>query len=323
MSLGTIGVVEKPIPLVAVIVPCLNSETTLRATLDSLLAQDFGRWEAFIVDNGSTDATQNIILEYCANDSRFNSAHNNRKGPSSSRNLASLTLTKAKYLAFLDSDDLWKKNKLSRTMDEFQKYPKVDAFYAQIAFFRTNADFPETFSSVYDRALEPIDFLRDNPVCTMSNLVIKTDIFRKHAGFDESIIHNEDVEFLVRASAAGVVVAAIDENLVSYRTSTTGLSADLDAMRRGWHKALDSLQNTNRRLSPRQVAEADAGNLRYLARRALRTQAPGFEALRLATRGISRAPKSFFSPIERGAMTLLGSLVAPFLPSCIRKLAFS
>ncbi len=314
---------EKLLAKITVIVPCWNSAATLRSTLDSLIAQDFADWEAFVIDDGSTDNTKDIIVEYCANDKRFNFLQNRLKGPSSSRNHAGLTHSHSQYLAFLDSDDLWKTNKLSRTLDCFKIDPTIDAVYSRIAFFRISPDRPETFSTVYKRRLEPVDFLRDNPVCTMSNLVIKTDIFKRHAGFDESIVHNEDVEFLVRVTAAGANIEGIDENLVSYRTSITGLSANLNSMRAGWHKALASLQATDRRLTPDQIAEADAGNLRYLARRALRTNAPGFDALRLATRGILRSPKSFFSPAWRGAMTLLGALAAPFLPNSIRKIAFS
>lgn len=314
---------EKPSPRVTVVVPCWNSAATLRSTLDSLVAQGFGDWEAYVIDDGSTDNTKDIILDYCALDRRFNFLQNKRKGPSGARNLAGLEHTHSRYLAFLDSDDLWKSNKLSRSLDCFENDPTIDGVYSQIAFFRISPDRPETFSTVYKRVLEPVDFLRDNPVCTMSNLVIKTDVFKKHAGFDETIVHNEDVEFLVRITAAGAKIDGIDENLVSYRTSITGLSANLNSMRAGWHKALTSLQATDRRLTPRQIAEADAGNLRYLSRRALRTNAPGFDALRLATRGILRSPKSFFSPRWRGAMTLLGAMAAPFLPNSIRKFAFS
>jgi len=316
-------VAKDTLPEVSIIVPCWNSADTLGKTLDSVLAQDFKNWEALVVDNGSTDSTTDIIREYCSKDSRIIGLYCDRKGPSCSRNFAGLTHARSKYLAFLDSDDLWTSNKLGCTLDYFSQNLSIDAVYAQIAFFRVSPDKPETFSTVYNRVLEPIDILRDNPVCTMSNLVIKSDIFRKHAGFDELIVHNEDVEFLVRASAAGAKIQGIGDHLVSYRTSISGLSADLELMRKGWHKALESLQATDCCLTPYQIAEADAGNLRYLARRALRTHAPGFEALRFALRGIFRSPRSFFDPLRRGVGTLLGSAVVPFMPTSLRKIAFS
>jgi glycosyltransferase involved in cell wall biosynthesis len=310
-------------PLFSVIVPCWNAAATLRDTLDSLIAQDCSNWDAIIIDDGSTDTTRDIIAEYCAADPRFSMISGNRIGPSAARNVAGLVRSKATYLAFLDSDDLWMPTKLSQTLKAFEADSTIDGLYAQIAFFRVSPTKPETYSTVYKRPLKPIDFLRDNPVCTMSNLVLKRKTFQDVGGFDESIVHNEDVELLVRATARKAVIDGVDAHLVNYRTSLTGLSANLTLMRAGWYKAIETLQATPKRLTEAELADADAGNLRYLARRALRTGAPGFEALRFASRGFLRSPRSFLSPLWRGGFTLLGAVVAPFLPQPIRQLVFS
>jgi glycosyltransferase involved in cell wall biosynthesis len=310
-------------PKFTIIVPCWNSALTLRSTLDSVLAQDFLHWECIIIDDGSTDETPKIVNHFCKLDARITSIATNRQGPSNARNLAGLSLAKGKYLAFLDSDDLWLPNKLSCTLAHFEADQSIDGSYAQIAFFSSDPEKLETFSTVYKRPLQPIDFLRDNPVCTMSNLVIKQSVFKDCSGFDQTMVHNEDVEFLVRATAKGAVIGGIDRNLVKYRTSMTGLSSNLIAMRAGWHAALNTLQSTNYKLTPQQVAEADAGNFRYLSRRALRTGAPGFEPLKLALKGITRSPKSFFTPFRRGTLTLLGAIISPFIPILFRRFTFS
>ncbi len=310
-------------PTFSVIIPCWNAAATLRDTLESLKAQDCQDWDAIVIDDGSTDSTADIIAEYCEKDVRFSTLKGNRAGPSAARNVAGLVRSKATYLAFLDSDDLWLPNKLSLTLAAFKRNAKIDGLYAQISFFRNSPDQPETYSTVYKRALRPIDFLRDNPVCTMSNLVLKRSVFQSLGGFDESIVHNEDVELLVRATAKRAVIESVNAHLVSYRTSLTGLSANLQLMRAGWHKAVETLQASPMKLTEAELAAADAGNLRYLARRALRTGAPGFEALRLAVQGVTRSPRSFLSPLWRGGFTLLGALIAPFLPKTIRHLAFS
>ena len=307
----------------AVIIPCWNSAATLPATLNSLMAQDFANWEAFIVDDGSTDNTADIIEEFCARDYRFKSLKTMRTGPSNARNLAGLNHTSSNFIAFLDSDDLWASNKLSRVFEHAEKHRNIDAFYSRIAFFSVSEKIIETVSTVYQAPLTPYDLLRDNPVCTLSNLVIKTSIFARHRGFDPLIVHNEDVEFLVRVAASGALIASIDETLVYYRTNVSGLSSNLESMRAGWYKALNTLQNLGTPLDQQQLAAADAGNLRYLARRALRTGAPGFEALRLALHGVWRSPRSFFNPFWRGGMTFVGALIAPLLPRSIRKFAFS
>ena len=307
----------------SVIIPCWNSAATLPATLNSLMAQDFANWEAFIVDDGSTDNTADIIEEFCARDYRFKSLKTMRTGPSNARNLAGLNHAFSNFIAFLDSDDLWSARRLSRVFEQAEKQPGVDAFYSRIAFFSTSEKIIETVSTVYQAPLTAYDLLRDNPVCTLSNLVIKTSVFTQHRGFDPLIVHNEDVEFLVRVAASGALISSIDETLVYYRTNVSGLSSNLESMRAGWYKALNTLQKLGTPLDPRQLAAADAGNLRYLARRALRTGAPGFEALKLALHGVWRSPRSFFNPFWRGSMTFAGALVAPFLPRSIRKLAFN
>jgi GT2 family glycosyltransferase len=310
-------------PRVTVIVPCWNAAATLQETLRSLQQQTFDNWEAILVDDGSTDATPQIIAQFCAADSRIHSIASNRLGPSAARNLAGFCHAKGDLLAFLDSDDLWQPQKLELSVKELDCKPHVSGCYGQISFFRTSPDKPETHSTVYDRDLKPADFLRDNPVCTMSNLVLRTSAFLACGGFNAEIVHNEDVELLVRLSSGGGRISGVGAHLVCYRTSLTGLSADLGLMRAGWHKALRTLQSSSAALSAREVAEADAGNLRYLARRALRTGAPGFEALRFAALGLWRSPRSFFSPAWRGGMTLCGAIAAPFLPRPVRALAFS
>lgn len=315
--------IDKSSPAFSVIIPCWNAAATLRDTLDSLKTQDCQDWDAIVIDDGSTDDTAKIIAEYCAADARFSTFKGNRMGPSAARNIAGLVRSKAKYLAFLDSDDLWMPNKLSRTLQAFAEDDKIDGLYAQISFFRQSPSKPETFSTVYNRPLKPIDFLRDNPVCTMSNLVLKRSAFQSVGGFDESIVHNEDVELLVRLTSKRALIEGIPSHLVCYRTSLTGLSANLELMRAGWHKAVETLQASPMWLTEAELAAADAGNLRYLARRALRTGAPGFEALKLACQGLARSPSSFLSPLWRGGFTLAGALVAPFLPAFIRQLAFS
>jgi glycosyltransferase involved in cell wall biosynthesis len=313
----------KSAPIFTIVVPCWNSASTLRSTLNSVLAQDFLDWECIVIDDGSDDDTLKIIKLFCKIDSRISSVFTNRQGPSRARNLAGLSLAKGKYLAFLDSDDLWLPNKLSCTLAHFEDDQSIDGSYSQIAFFSLNPDKPETFSTVYKLHLQPIDFLRDNPVCTMSNLVIKKSVFIDCNGFDQTLVHNEDVEFLVRATAKGAVIGGVDRNLVQYRTSVTGLSSNLSAMRAGWYAALRTLQSTSYKLTAQQVADADAGNFRYLSRRALRTGAPGLEPLKLALKGIRRSPKSFFNPFRRGALTLLGAIISPCIPILFRRFTFS
>ncbi len=103
--------------LVSIITPTYNSEKFIRASIASLLSQTYTNWEMIIVDDCSTDSTKSIIEEYKAKDSRiiFYQLQKN-SGPGIARNQA-VHLAKGRYIAFLDSDDLWKPEKLQRQME--------------------------------------------------------------------------------------------------------------------------------------------------------------------------------------------------------------
>lgn len=108
-------------PLVSIITPVYNSATFIEETIKSVLSQDFVDWEWLMVDDLSTDDSIQIIKRYADSDSRINliaSKLNIGSGPA--RNLA-IQESKGKYLAFLDSDDLWHDNKLSTQILFMQK----------------------------------------------------------------------------------------------------------------------------------------------------------------------------------------------------------
>ena len=100
-------------PRVSVIMPVYNCEAYLREAIDSVLAQDDEEWELLIVDDASTDSSQEIIQEYAETEPRIRVfVHRENQGPGPARNRA-MEEAKGKYIAFLDSDDRWFPEKLS------------------------------------------------------------------------------------------------------------------------------------------------------------------------------------------------------------------
>ena len=91
-------------PAVSVIVPVYNAEKTLRRCLDSLLAQRFSDLELLVVDDGSTDSSAAICLEYASADPRVRLCRKENGGVSSARNLG-LKEARGEFIAFCDSDD--------------------------------------------------------------------------------------------------------------------------------------------------------------------------------------------------------------------------
>ena len=87
--------------------PNYNCEKFVAETLDSVLAQTYNNWELLIVDDCSTDNSVKIIRDYCQKDERIKLFVNDKNsGAAASRNRA-LREASGKWIAFLDSDDLW------------------------------------------------------------------------------------------------------------------------------------------------------------------------------------------------------------------------
>ncbi len=100
--------------LVSIITPTYNCGKFIAATIESVLAQSRESWEMIIVDDCSTDDTQDIVLPYLKRDKRFVYLRNeSNEGPAVTRTKA-LRAARGRWVAFLDSDDVWHPEKLER-----------------------------------------------------------------------------------------------------------------------------------------------------------------------------------------------------------------
>ena len=98
--------------LVSVVIPTYNSEKTISRALESVLSQTYHDWEIVVVDDCSTDGTVDLVLKYTKQDSRITLIKNNKnEGPAVTRN-AGIEQCRGRYIAFLDSDDVWYSTKL-------------------------------------------------------------------------------------------------------------------------------------------------------------------------------------------------------------------
>lgn len=108
-------------PLVSIITPSYNSEKYIRETVKSVQEQTYTNWEMIIVDDCSKDNSR-AVLEELANEEERVKIHffQENSGAAVARN-AAIRLAKGKYIAFLDSDDKWKPNKLQTQLEFMQK----------------------------------------------------------------------------------------------------------------------------------------------------------------------------------------------------------
>jgi hypothetical protein len=103
-------------PLVSVIVPAYNAESTLAATLQSVSVQSHTRLEIIVVDDGSTDATTDLAESIRQTEPRITLIRQANAGVAAARN-AGLALAKGEYVSWLDADDLWHPTKLAKQLE--------------------------------------------------------------------------------------------------------------------------------------------------------------------------------------------------------------
>ena len=96
-------------PLISVVIPAYNAEQFLDETLESVLSQTYENWECIIVNDGSTDNTEEIAKKWCEKDTRFRYFYKENSGTSDTRNLG-IKKARGEYIAFLDADDLYMPN---------------------------------------------------------------------------------------------------------------------------------------------------------------------------------------------------------------------
>lgn len=108
--------------IVSIIMPCYNGEKYIEETIGSVLAQTYKNWELIVIDDGSKDASAQIVKELAKKDSRIKLLQQSNAGSAAARNNG-IRNAKGRYIALLDSDDLWHCNFLSEQL-QFMKEKK-------------------------------------------------------------------------------------------------------------------------------------------------------------------------------------------------------
>ncbi|NRB17417.1 MAG: glycosyltransferase family 2 protein [Rhodobacteraceae bacterium] len=303
-------------PEFTIIMPCFNAAKTLNESIGSLLSQTIRDWELICIDDGSTDETAKLLKGWEAADPRIKMLRNDGKGPSSARNMGAHSAA-GKILCFCDADDLWVPKKLEYLHREF-KVERVDGVFGRVAFFRKRGK-ADTHSRMPNARLSVPLLMGENPVCTTSNISIRRRTFLLSGGFDVDMVHNEDLEWLIRLVGSGATLNGVAELHVWYRTSPQGLSSDLTAMSQSRQKVLATARSFG--FEPDRRAEAIY--MRYLARRSLRLGHYGSSAICLTLSGLRQSPRAFLFPLRSGLLTAICAICAPLLPKSWRRSLFS
>lgn len=127
-------------PLISIIVPVYNTEQFIAETIESVIEQSYSNWELWLIDDGSTDNSAKVIKSIAEKDNRINYVHKENGGQASARNLG-IKKANGEYIAFLDSDDLWLKDKLEEQIEILNRL-NPDFLYGLGYYFYMDRDDP-------------------------------------------------------------------------------------------------------------------------------------------------------------------------------------
>ena len=200
-------------PLVAIIIPTYNHAAFLRGALDSILAQSFEDWEAIIVNNFSEDDTIEIVRSYT--DPRIHLVNFRNQGVIAAARNYGLKLTKAPFIAFLDSDDFWYPRKLEQCIAKLaQGYDLVchAEVWAGPGEKRRTVRYGPESRAQYESLL-----LNGNCIST-SAVVVRRARLDSVGAFDTDprIVTAEDYELWLKLASSGAKMGFIDDVLGEY-----------------------------------------------------------------------------------------------------------
>jgi glycosyltransferase involved in cell wall biosynthesis len=187
--------IENKNPLVSVIIPTYNRGWILNEAIDSVLSQGFDDFELIVVDDGSTDNTQDILDGYARD---ITVIRQDNRGVSAARN-AGIDSASGQFIAFLDSDDLWLPGKLSLQVDFFNSNPEALICQTEEIWIKNGK---RVNPKKHHKKFSGMIFRHSLPLCIVSPsaVMLKKSLLDKTGVFDESFPACEDYDLWLRIS---------------------------------------------------------------------------------------------------------------------------
>ena len=183
-------------PKVSVIIPAYNRAHILREAIDSVLSQSYNDLELIVVDDGSDDKTEKLVSHYIPYLMYIYQEH---QGVSAARNKG-IECAQGDYISFLDSDDLWLKDKLNLQMKFMESRPETLICYTEEIWIRKGV---RVNPMKKHRKYSGMIFEHCLPLCIVSpsSVLIARSLLEKTGEFDEELEACEDYDLWLRISA--------------------------------------------------------------------------------------------------------------------------
>jgi glycosyltransferase involved in cell wall biosynthesis len=210
-------------PLVSVVIATHNYGRYLAEAIESVRSQTYAHWELWIIDDGSTDGTRDLVQRWQA-DQRIQYVYCERMGQARAKNLG-ISLSRGEWVAFLDADDRWEQVKLSRQLEVAEHWPEAGVIYCRRRLM--NAQGQELQHPTSRQAELPDGWVIErlviqNFIC-FSSAMVRRQVFSHVGMFDTNLELAIDYDLWLRV-AMHYQFAAVDEPLVWYRMGHGNLS---------------------------------------------------------------------------------------------------
>jgi glycosyltransferase involved in cell wall biosynthesis len=221
-----------PAPLVSIVLPTWNRAALLRPTLDSIRAQTLADWELLVVDDGSTDGTEELVRGY--GEPRFAYMKNARgRGVARARNTA-LERARGEFIAFQDAGETWPADKLSLQVEAMRRLPsQVGLVYGNYMIHeaggRRKLSRPKAFHAGDEDTARRALALDVSTIDTPTWL-LRRSVYAACGGFDEALVRREDTEYLIRAALSGFRFQYLDALTAESYEREQSLSKDPDTL---------------------------------------------------------------------------------------------
>ena len=199
-------------PLVSIIMPVFNTEKFVGRAIESILAQTFTAWELLVVDDGSTDGSDDIVATYTERDSRIQLVRCPHQGIAATRSIL-IDMATTPYIATMDSDDESMIDRIGREYVYLQSHPDCGAVSGANSIIDENNIHIGHRSYPYNvrRIL-----LRQSPLSNPSSM-FRLEVFREVGGYREGLDYGEDYDLWLRMYARGWQLANLPQTLLRLR----------------------------------------------------------------------------------------------------------
>lgn len=253
-------------PLVSVVIPSYNARDYIKETVDSVLAQTYKNIEIFVVDDGSTDDTKEVLSLYGAA-GKIHYLYQQNAGQSAARNTA-IAHAQGKYIALLDADDLFMPTKIEEQVAYLEAHPECGLSYCRLYhFFGSDLNRRYVFSVPSPSGVLFKELLRGNFINPLS-VVLRKELLDKYGAFEPTFRRLDEQALWLKLAFNNVMFCHLPKYLAYYRVHSSSLTNDAVYYRDTQKTLILFLKNIKTSwLSPAQAEEYDIDGLISAAER--------------------------------------------------------